>query len=138
MFFLELFNPTSEQLASQFTEMDVDECGVVSWDEIREYSLTSGFTELGADAQVTIYSYLDQFGNQNGVLTETDWLTGLEKLTEWKTDFYYNLDEIVFMLDYDESGDVTAEELDLVLPDMCDYWKEKAGIVDEEAAEPGA
>lgn len=75
--------------------------------------------------------YLDMFGNSNGGLTVSDLETGVSKLIEWKEDFLYNLDEIVFLLDNDEDGNITFEELELVLPGLCEYWKEKAGIVDE-------
>jgi hypothetical protein len=55
LFFLEAFNPTNEQLAAQFLTIDADGCGFVTWQEVRDYSISSGFTEKGADAQVVIY-----------------------------------------------------------------------------------
>jgi len=55
LFFLEAFNPSSDQLAAQFETIDTDGCGFVTWQEVREYSVGSGFTDKGADAQVVIY-----------------------------------------------------------------------------------
>jgi hypothetical protein len=63
-------------------------------------------------------------------LTEEDWLQGLDLLNAWKMDFYYNLDMMVALLDDNMDGEVAEEEMEAVMPELCDFWKERAGITD--------
>jgi hypothetical protein len=45
LLFLEGFNLDVDQMKSQFQEFDADGCGYATWLEIRNYSLSTGFSE---------------------------------------------------------------------------------------------
>jgi len=105
-----------EQLQAQFTTMDADNCGYVTWDEVRRHAESIGFTEQQQYSQVTVFMFLDMSGDANGVLTREDWQAGLGKLSEWIGQFVRNFESL---LDRDQNGDISVDELESALAGFC-------------------